>query len=245
MCTVSWVHDKNGYQLLCNRDEQLTRKAALEPCLAVRNGTRVLAPVDGDFGGTWIGTNAFGVSTCLLNGAAASGLSGLPLRSRGLFLLDLLPLPSVAAICDRIGETDVSAYAPFTLVALEPGHVAAVLEWDGSTKHLRFEPANRGMLTSSSFDSEGVRRSRHEEYSRVEYSHVHDGEGLFAFHRSHAPARSAYSTCMHRADAKTVSFSRIRVSHGETEFFYTPGALCEQLTEVKFTLARCPASDLG
>ena len=64
------------------------------------------------------------------------------------------------------------------------------------------------MLTSSSFDSEEVRRSRQEEYS-----HVHDGEGLFAFHRSHAPARSAYSTCMHRADAETVSFSWIQVVH--------------------------------
>ena len=36
MCTVSWIHDKDGYQLLCNRDEKLTRKPALEPRLAVR-----------------------------------------------------------------------------------------------------------------------------------------------------------------------------------------------------------------
>jgi len=240
MCTVSWIHDQNGYQLLCNRDEKLTRKVALEPRLAVRNGTRYLAPADGDFSGTWIGTNAFGVSTCLLNGAATAVLPASPVRSRGLFLLDLLPLPSIAAICDRIGETDVSAYAPFTLVALEPGHIAAVLEWDGSTKHLRFEPADRGMLTSSSFDSEGVRQARLEEYGRV-----CNGDGLFDFHRSHRPTRSAYSTCMHRTDAKTVSFSQVRVSHGETEFFYTPGALCEQLSEVRFTLARSPASDLG
>ena len=58
---------------------------------------------------------------------------------------------------------------------------------------------------------------------------MHDGEGLFAFHRSHAPARSAYSTCMHRADAETVSFSWIQVTHQETDFCYTPGAPCEKL----------------
>ena len=33
MCTISWIHDKDGYQLLCNRDEKLTRKSALEPRL--------------------------------------------------------------------------------------------------------------------------------------------------------------------------------------------------------------------
>jgi len=240
MCTISCIHSKDGYQLLCNRDEKLTRKSALEPRLAVRNGTRFLAPVDGDFGGTWIATNEFGVSVCLLNGANLTG-SGIhaaaPGRSRGLLLLDLIPLPSVAAICNRVRDTDISAFAPFTLAAVEPGHLAAVLEWDGSKKTLLFEEADRFMLTSSSFDSEEVRRSREEEYS-----HVHDGEGLFAFHRSHAPARSAYSTCMHRADAETVSFSWIQVSREETDFYYTPGAPCEQLPGVRLKLARYPSS---
>src|SRR5205809_93249 len=101
MCTISWIHDANGYQLLCNRDERLTRKSALEPRLAVRNDTRFLAPVDGDFGGTWIATNEFGVSLCLLNGASLTGSeihAAAPKRSRGLLLLDLIPESSVAAI---------------------------------------------------------------------------------------------------------------------------------------------------
>ena len=241
MCTISWIHDKDGYQLLCNRDEKLTRKPALRPRMVVSNGTRFLAPVDGDFGGTWIGTNEFGVSACLLNGANLTRseiCAAAPSRSRGLLLLDLIPLPSIAAICDRLKGTDISPFAPFTLAALEPGRPAAVLEWDGSKKTLLFEEASRFMLTSSSFDTEEVRRRR-----QVEYSHVHDGEGMFAFHRSHAPARSAYSTCMHRADAETVSFSWIRVSREETDFFYTPGAPCEKLPGVRLKLARCPSSD--
>src|SRR5258708_10118882 len=102
----------------------------------------------------------------------------------------------------RIRATDLAAFGTLRLATLEPGPPAAVLEWDGSMKTLLFEDADRFMLTSSSFDSEKVRRSRQEEYS-----HVHDGKGLFAFHRSHAPARSAYSPCMHRADAETESFS--------------------------------------
>ena len=238
MCTISWIHDANGYQLLCNRDEKLTRKSALEPRLAVRNGTRFLAPVDGDFGGTWIATNEFGVSVCLLNGANLTSSeihAAAPRRSRGLLLLDLIPVPSVAAICNRLRETDLSVFAAFTLATLEPGHPAAVLEWDGSKKTLLFEEADRFMLTSSSFDSEEVRRSRQEEYS-----HVQADEGLFAFHRSHAPARSAYSTCMHRADAETVSFSWIRVSELLATFYYTPAAPCQQVAGVSKKLLRRP-----
>jgi len=245
MCTVSWIHDKDGYQLLCNRDEKLTRKPALEPRLAVRNGTRLLAPVDGNFGGTWIATNEFGVSVCLLNGANLTGSeihTGAPGRSRGLLVLDLIPLPSVAVICDRLREAELSPFAPFTLAALEPGGPVAIWEWDGSKKTLLFEAAHRFMLTSSSFDSEKVLRSRHQEFRQDEYSHLHDGQGLFAFHRSHAPARSAYSTCMHRADAETVSFSWIQVLSGKTDFFYTPGAPCERLPGVRLKLARWPSS---
>jgi transport and Golgi organization protein 2 len=245
MCTVSWIHDKDGYQLFCNRDEKLTRKTALEPRVAVLDGTQFLAPVDGDFGGAWIATNEFGVSACLLNGASLTGSnshSETAGRSRGFLLLEIIPLPSVAAICNLLKETELSAFAPFTLAALEPTHPVAIVEWDGSKKTLLFEPADRFMLTSSSFDSEKVRRSRYEEYNRVEYSHVHDREGLFAFHRSHAPARSAHSPCMHRADAKTVSFSWIQVARKETDFFYTPGAPCEKLPGVRLKLARCPSS---
>src|SRR6185295_1087684 len=155
MCTVSWIHDKDGYQLLCNRDEKLTRKSAQEPRLAVRYGTRFLAPVDGDFGGTWIATNEFGVSVCLLNGPYLTNSeihAAAPGRSRGLLLLDLIPLASVAAICNRLRETDLFAFGPFTLAALGPGRPVAILEWDRSKKTLRFEGAERFMLTSSSFD---------------------------------------------------------------------------------------------
>jgi hypothetical protein len=66
MCTVSWVHQKDGYQLLSNRDEKHTRKPALAPSLRQQRQVRFLAPIDGDQGGSWIGVNQFGLSLCLL-----------------------------------------------------------------------------------------------------------------------------------------------------------------------------------
>lgn len=46
-------------------------------------------------------------------------------------------------------------------------------------------------------------------------------------HKSHEPSRSAFSICMHRDDAKTVSFSHIRVDASSVNFSYTDGAPCE------------------
>jgi hypothetical protein len=61
---------------------------------------------------------------------------------------------------------------------------------------------------------------------------------LLEFHRSHVPARSAYSACMHRPDAETVSFSRIYVRGRETEFLYSPAAPCNREPAVRRTLPR-------
>ena len=52
MCTVSWIQNERGYQLLCNRDEKRTRLPATSPELRSIDRVLYLAPTDGDFGGS-------------------------------------------------------------------------------------------------------------------------------------------------------------------------------------------------
>src|SRR5690242_15248032 len=103
MCTVSWLYDGDGYQLLCNRDERRSRSRATGPRVHQRNGVRYVAPLDGNFGGTWILTNELGVSLCLLNGANVGGGDIYPRfdsrRSRGLLLVDLVSSRSALEAC--------------------------------------------------------------------------------------------------------------------------------------------------
>jgi hypothetical protein len=228
MCTVTWLHEEGGYHLFCNRDEKLTRKPALPPHLGVQDGVRYLAPMDGDFGGTWIATNEFCVSLCLLNGTA--GPRPAAVRSRGLLLLDLVSSRSLAEVVNTVEATDLTLYASFTIAALSPSEPTIVAEWNGSRMSIRTQPASCYMLTSSSFDTEAVKRTRAEEFARF----VGESCGatrLQEFHRSHAPSRSAYSPCMHRPDAETVSFSRLHVSHSESLFVYSTVAPCLNLRE--------------
>lgn len=224
MCTVSWVAQPDGYELFSNRDEKRTRKPALPPAVRLQEGVRFAAPEDGDWGGTWIGVNEYGVTLCLLNGAAARQAR----MSRGWLVRSLIAAPSVNHVLDRALAARLEPYAPFTLVAIEPGRVASLLEWDG-VRPVVIEPAEAFLpLTSSSFDPDGVRLRRREQFPGA--------ASLAAFHTSHGPRPDAYSVCMHRPDAETVSLSRIRVNHGCAEFLYQPGAPCAGLEPVAVRL---------
>lgn len=238
MCTVSWLHHKGGYQLLCNRDERHTRKAALPPSVDERNQVRFLAPRDGDQGGSWIGVNQFGLSLCLLNrylDEAAATDAQRNMTSRGLLLLESIDCRSRAELRDRIERANLKPYRPFTMLVLEPGRPALVIHWTGARRILLCDAESEMPLVSSSYDAQGVNFSRRRvlEDMAAEPGGV-NGEILGLFHRSHSPAASAYSPCMHRDDAYTVSFSRILVSRDRIEFSYRPNAPCagerEELT---------------
>jgi hypothetical protein len=244
MCTVSWLHEGGGYTLFCNRDEKRSRPAARAPEVRVSAGVRYLAPVDSGRGGTWISVNESGVVLCLLNGAVIRAPGAHPAapggRSRGLVVAALAGVRGVDAIADALEELELDECAPFTLVALEPGAPASVAEWDGrSVSH--FPKADEfAPLTSSSHDPGRVRESRLAEYARLTRGGGPTAQALMEFHRSHAPAAGAYSTCMHREDAHTVSFSRVTVNRERVRFDYTAGAPCcgEARAALSLPLAR-------
>ena len=66
MCTVTLVAQRNGYVLGMNRDEKLSRVAALPP-KAFRLGHRTALFPSEPSGGTWIGVNDAGVTLALIN----------------------------------------------------------------------------------------------------------------------------------------------------------------------------------
>jgi transport and Golgi organization protein 2 len=231
VCTVSWVHQPAGYHLLVNRDEKLTRGRAIAPVEVMTGGIRYVAPVDPDFGGTWLAVNEFGMSLCLLNGDGGSAGSGTPARrSRGLVLRELAWVPSSAECVLWLWQLDLGRFAPFTLLVLEPDKSGIVAEWNGEC--LTLDPAGEAHmpLTSSSYDAEGVRRFRRDEFAhQVGLAGGVDPALLYRFHSSHGASPDAYSPCMHRGDAETVSFSWVVVTQRDIRFLYLPTAPCRSM----------------
>ncbi len=227
MCTVSWIHNPGGYELFCNRDELLTRKPAFPPQVSDIRGVRILAPRDGDFGGSWIGVNEFGLSLSLLNLYQSSARQVGPFTSRGLLLMDLAQCRSQEQLIEHLTGKELKRFQPFTLLALEPDNTALIAKWDGG-EFLLDRVGDRHMpLTSSSFDSAKVVEMRKRNfYGLMSSVDAIDSNFFCSFHSGHEPAASAYSTCMHRDDAETVSFSRISVSSDSIEFRYYPHSPC-------------------
>jgi len=235
MCTVSWTHQPGGYQLLCNRDEKRTRLPALGPDIRNFEGVSFLSPLDANHGGTWIAVNEFGLTVCLLNDR---GVIPMRSKSRGLIVMDLIHAGCSAETTERLTQLDLNQYSPFKIVALETNAPPLLHHWNGtdiSTTTHHGDP----LLCSSSYDSDGVRAHRHQQFSRMTAMHGGvDADVLFAFHAMHGPRPDAYSPCMHRADAETVSFSWIHVQPNSVEFFYAPGPPCQMLPGTTQVLTR-------
>jgi hypothetical protein len=200
----------DGYELFCNRDESRTRKPALPPTLQRRAGVRFIAPTDADAGGSWIAVNEFGLALCLLNYYPADGgpRCVVAAPSRGLLLVSLIDSRSGAEAAKKLRKTSLESYRPFLLLVLEPSKPVVQHAWDGRT----LSSADAQLpITTSSFDTANVIAAR-----RAKFAELH-GE---AYHMSRDERGGAYSVCMSRDDAQTVSFSHVIVSAGEIEFRY-------------------------
>lgn len=266
MCTVTWLQHDHGYEVFCNRDELHTRKPALPPRLHERNGVCALAPVDAEAGGSWIGVNEFGVALCLVNhyphnipplrgvrGVSsrvredAHKSSNTPLkgeidgakkyRSRGLLLTELLDCASLEIIAARLEREKLEQYPPFMLLAFGLHAPFRLLRWDEKKLRHKRLLATDLPVTSSSFETESVIASRRRVFNQnLSEEQTITPEVLARFHRSHEPERSAYSVCMHRADAASVSLTHVRVNRAHAELRYSPHAPCLESKPESFHL---------
>jgi hypothetical protein len=209
MCTVSWAYTPDGYELYCNRDEKKARSKAKPPALHSSEGVAYISPIDTQAGGAWIGVNEYGIALCLLNGPSDARTYR---ASRGGIIPAVIGARDRTDAIARLRTMKLGMYAPFTL---------AVLSRDAAPKVIRNFGEDGGAdmpLISSSFDLRRVESMRRGVFASA--------ASLLEFHASHDNGPSAYSTCMHRPDAETVSFSHIVVTANQIRFSYTPHAPC-------------------
>jgi hypothetical protein len=224
MCTVSWLPQDDGYFLCFNRDERRTRAPGRPPVEDQADGVRYLAPRDGDFGGTWLAVNEFGLTLCLLNLYRVPGYTPPPTpRSRGLLVLDLARGPTGHAAMSALGSHSLARVQPFSLVAVEPGGPALVAQWDGTTLTGLTHDRPGLILTSSSVTEPEVGAARRALFAE---SPGVTADRLRELHRSHLPERGRRSVCMHREDAETQSSSEVTVDEATVSLRHIPDAPC-------------------
>jgi len=241
---MTWLdRPTGGFEVFFNRDERRTRLPAIPPAERTAGDTRFLAPLDGDFGGTWLQANEWGVVLALLNGRAASGTSARAAEhtSRGLLVTSLADSRSTADAARRLHGVDLARFRPFVLVLLDAAGDRRIATCRAGTLAVDPDADLALPVVSSSFDTEEVVRGRRLRFhelitasGRVEHREIH-----LAYHADHSPTAGPRSVCMHRPDAETVSFSRIEVDPRSIRFHYTPVSPCRGIGEAPaVTLAR-------
>lgn len=143
MCTVSFVPQKNRFFLTSNRDEKLTRKAAMHPAFYKMKTGRIAFPKDGHAGGTWIAIHENGNAIVFLNGAEVKHEKQPAYRrSRGLVLLDIIDSDDPIVTFEGI---DLFNIEPFTAIIWSDrslyqcrwdGHLRKVVEMDTNISHI-------------------------------------------------------------------------------------------------------------
>jgi hypothetical protein len=216
MCSLSWHHQQDGYEVFFNRDEKKTRGRASPPAPGQLSGVRHLSPKDADGGGTWLLANEYGVTIALLNYWNMLAKEKHAALSRGSLLSGLLAAhTSASAVVEQLHDVPLQGYGSFTLAAFDLTLVEGpmVVRWDGeSLNSLPHELP----LCSSSFLPEAVIRSRQRDFQALPDQRP---ETLWDWHRKEE-APTAYTVRMNRPDAQTWCISRVSVTIDSIRWCY-------------------------
>jgi len=240
LCTVSWIRGAEGYQLFFNRDEKRSRGHEIPPALLRQGGVALLAPRDGDFGGSWLAVNELGFTAGLLNGyVPRRGELPKTTRSRGLLLLDVAAARRRADAARLLEHTSLVPYEPFHMLLLDSAG-ASVFTWDGAAGDVEHDADARSPLFSSGFEQERARAGRRAIFEDLRRARGGLGPALLAeYHASHGPeGPGPFTPCMHRDDAETRSLCEVRVDAREVRLVYTPGPPCRTRSAGSWSLSR-------
>ena len=233
MCTVTFLPRRTGYYLAMNRDEQRSRSAGLPPSERRVDGRMVVCPSESG-GGTWIALNELGGCFALVNWySVLERVSGKPV-SRGDVIPCVLTSNSERFAERALEKLPLDRFNPFRLIGVFPGS-QAIIEWRWNLRQLvrkkRLWLAQQWI--SSGFDEP---RAQAERGSRFQEDRSQKSSETLAWlrrlHRSHLPAPGPFSTCMHREDASTVSYTEIVVQRRKASLRYHSGPPCRPVQPI-------------
>jgi hypothetical protein len=219
---------KHGYCLAMNRDEKLARPQGLPPKLKVVKNRRVICPSEPG-GGTWIALNDFGVSLALINWYSVPTQIETSRITRGEVVRSTSPADNAKAVEQLLSDLPLHRINPFRLVGVFSA-CDQINEWRWDLRNLdrKVHPWRPQQWISSGFNEPAAQRERSQTFQRaLKQTSVGSLDWLRRLHRSHAPATGPFSTCMHRTDAATVSYTEVLVLGCNATLRHCAGSPCE------------------
>jgi hypothetical protein len=228
MCTLTFIARKRGYALGMNRDEKLARVPGLPPTERFLDGCRVICPAEPG-GGTWIALNESGACFALINWYSITKRVDRNPVSRGAVVNSVSAIVSPDLADAALGNLPLPQINPFRLIGIFPA-AREIAEWRWGLKRLvrKNHPWKTRQWISSGFDEPTAQRIRSKVFQLAQrQKSAGSRDWLRRLHRSHLPQAGPFSTCMHRDDAATVSYTEVAVSSRMASLRYHAGAPCQ------------------
>jgi hypothetical protein len=212
---------------VCNRDESLSRPAALPPIRRMSGRVPVWYPRDPQGGGTWVAANGHGLAVALLNRQAPPGAAGRTparswQRSRGQIVMGLADADAIAIVREALAVIDPGNYAPFRLIAVRNGEVVIATS-DGRQLEMDVALLTGPLLfTSSSLSDDEAGRRRRPLFDELVLRSRTPLAGQKVFHDHRWPDCPEFSVRMQRSDARTVSRTLVDVIGRRVSLTYEP-----------------------
>lgn len=244
MCTVTFWPRRHGFRVAMNRDEQWTRPESRPPSISSTGGRRTLLPSEPG-GGTWIGARDDGTAFALVNWYSCPAPALLKPASRGQVVPLLLSQGTAEGTCAPLEQLCRAGLRPFRVMGFLP-RLMRIKEWrwDGQTLAETIHPWAPGQWISSGLNEAEAIRIRSGEFARRRQEPAAGRLAwLRSLHTSHSPERGAFSHCVHRADAGTVSYTEITVGKRQLAMYHRTGCPCMKGPESWHRLRPQPATD--
>jgi transport and Golgi organization protein 2 len=241
MCSVSFIPRQDGFVLAMNRDELISRVAALPPRLHDRGDLAVLCPSEPS-GGTWIGVNSAGMAFSLLNWHSQPDRATDNLISRGEVVRTLLCSRSTSEAGSILKELPLRRMNPFRLVAVNLAE-RSLVEWCSGIEALtsKRHPWKRQHWFSSGFDEARAIQVRRGVCAQFP-GDLEDLATLRKLHATHLPSAGPFSLCMHREDAATVSYTELSVRDHTASMSYISESPCSPAARFLEVLSLDPSA---
>lgn len=220
MCTVSIVASQDGraVRLLMNRDERRLRPVARPPAVHAVGAGWAIWPEDPVSGGTWLAATDAGLALAVLN--VDGHRHSANLLSRGVIIPRLAACRSIDQLLDAWSSLDVSAFAPFRLVALTRDTLVIGHSLDRTVDVTRLGQAH--LLASSSLGDHQVEPARRALFSTLLGTEADLLAAQTKLHRHAWPDRRHLSVMMNRVDACTVSQTEVLLTTDAVSLGYRP-----------------------
>lgn len=229
MCTVTFWPRKTGYALAMNRDEKLSRVQGLPP-QKIRVGDRFAVGPSEPGGGTWIALNDSAATLALINWYCIPARVTKGAVSRGEVVCHVRMSKTPGETDRMLQELPLERMNPFRLIGAFPT-TKEIVEWRWNLRKLE-RLSHRWcskQWISSGFDEPKAQRIRTRAFrAALEQRSVGSLSWLRRLHCSHSPEMGPFSTCMHRNDAATVSYTEVTASPVASAMRYHHGSPCQK-----------------